>query len=108
MGDDPNGKMAFLRYLMVAKSVDIVFNRNTCYGYTLAANWPAVSKQVRYVDLLHLHALGNDWVRASAPYHEKLDLRYVITEDLREYAVRVGARPLPGAVLRDGSRGGSG
>ena len=88
MGDDPDGKMAFLRYLMVAKCVDIVFNRNTCYGYTLAENWPAVSKQVRYVDLLHLHVFGDDWVRASAPYHEKLDLRYVITEDLREYAVQ--------------------
>ena len=88
MGDDLDGKMAFLRYLMVAKCVDIVFNRDTCYGYTLAENWPAISKQVRYVDLLHRHAFGNDWVKASAPYSEKLDLRYVITDDLRKYAVQ--------------------
>jgi glycosyltransferase involved in cell wall biosynthesis len=73
---------------MVAKCVDIVFNRNTHDGYALAGSWPAVSKQVRYVDLLHLHAFGDDWVRASAPYHEKLDLRYVISHDLLEYAAR--------------------
>jgi glycosyltransferase involved in cell wall biosynthesis len=88
MGDDPDGKMAFLRYLMIAKCIDIVFNRNTCYGYELARNWPAVSKQVRYVDLLHLHAFGEDWVRASTPYAEKLDLRYVSTDALRRYAVQ--------------------
>jgi glycosyltransferase involved in cell wall biosynthesis len=88
MGDGQEGKMAFLRHLMVAKCIDVVFNRNTCYGYELAATWPAVSNQVRYVDLLHLHAFGEDWVRASAEYHDKLDLRYVITEDLLEYAVK--------------------
>jgi len=40
------------------------------------------------VDLLHLHAFGEDWVRDSAPYHGKLDLRYVTSEDLPEYAAK--------------------
>ncbi len=88
MGDDQDGRMAFLRYLMMAKCVDIVFNRNTRYGYILAADWPAVTKQVRYADLLHLHAFGEDWVRVSAPYHDKLSLRYVTSGDLPEYAAQ--------------------
>ena len=88
MGCNHETRMAFLRYLMVAKRIDIVFNRNTLFGYELAAEWPAVSSQTRFVDLLHLHADGGDWVRSSAPYHDKLDLRYVISEHLREYASR--------------------
>ena len=88
MGDDHDGRMAFLRYLMIAKCVDIVFNRNTRYGYSLAHDWPAITNQVKHVDLLHLHAFGEDWVRQSAPYHDKLDLRYVTSEDLPEYAAK--------------------
>ena len=88
MGADPQTRMAFLRYLMIAKSIDIVFNRNTFFGYEIASEWPAISSQVRYVDLLHLHAYGDDWVRASAPYHGHLHLRYVISASLREYACR--------------------
>ncbi len=88
MGTSPEQRDAFLRYLMMAKSIDIVFNRNTWPGYHLASDWPAVSREVRYVDLLHLHAFGEDWVRASAPFHERLNLRYVVTDDLRQYAVR--------------------
>jgi glycosyltransferase involved in cell wall biosynthesis len=87
MGDDQAGHEAFLRYLMVSKSVDIVFNRNTWLGYDLAANWRSISKQVRYVDLLHLHAFGADWVGIAAKYHDKIDLRYVGTEEVRNYAV---------------------
>jgi glycosyltransferase involved in cell wall biosynthesis len=87
MGDDKAGQEAFLRYLMISKSVDIVFNRNTQFGYDLAANWRSVSKQVRYVDLLHLHAFGADWVGIAAKCHDNIDLRYVGTEDLRDYAV---------------------
>jgi glycosyltransferase involved in cell wall biosynthesis len=86
MGDDHDGRISFLRYLMIAKCVDIVFNRNTRWGYDLAERWPTITNQVRYVDLLHLHAFGEDWVRASAPYHDKLSLRYVTSEDLPEYA----------------------
>jgi len=86
MGRDQETRMAFLRYLMVSKRIDIVFNRNTFLGYELAAHWPAVSAETRFVDLLHLHADGEDWVRTSAPYHDKLDLRFVISENLREYA----------------------
>jgi len=88
MGEDQNRREAFLRYLMIAKCVDIVFNRNTFYGYSLSEKWPLVSRQVRFVDLLNLHAFGEDWVRVSAPYHEKIDLRYVTSEDLPEYAAK--------------------
>jgi glycosyltransferase involved in cell wall biosynthesis len=89
MAQDRDNRSAFLRYLMIAKCVDIVFNRNTLYGYQLADEWPLVSRQVRFADLLHLHAFGEDWVRASAPYDRKLDLRFVTSEDLPEYAARV-------------------
>jgi glycosyltransferase involved in cell wall biosynthesis len=88
MGDDRDARLAFLRYLMIAKCVNIVFNRNTFWGYELAAAWPDVSREVSYVDLLHLHAFGEDWVRVSAPYHEKLDLRYVTSGDLPAYAAQ--------------------
>jgi glycosyltransferase involved in cell wall biosynthesis len=88
MAPDQTGRKAFLRYLMIAKCVDIVFNRNTYYGYELVEQWPLVSRQVRFVDMLHLHAFGKDWVRESAPYHEKIDLRYVTSEDLPEYAAK--------------------
>lgn len=88
MADDEDGRMAFLRYLMIGKCVDLVFNRNTKYGYRLARDWPNVTRQVRYVDLLHVHAFGEDWVRDSAPYHDKLNLRYVTSEDLPEYAAK--------------------
>ena len=103
MGRDQETRMAFLRYLMVSKRIDIVFNRNTFLGYELAANWPAVSAETRFVDLLHLHADGEDWVAASAPYHEKLDLRFVISENLREYAIgKYGLSPGRFRVLRYG------
>ena len=88
MGDDHDGKMAFLHYLMVAKCIDIVFNRNTHYGYELAESWPAVSKQVRYVDLLHLHAFGDDWVRASAPYPRNSTYDMSLPKLCEEYAVQ--------------------
>ncbi len=88
MAVDRNGREAFLRYLMIGKSVDLVLNRNTSYGYELADKWPLVCQQVRFVDLLHLHGFGEDWVRTSAPYHEKIHLRYVTSEDLPEYAAR--------------------
>jgi len=83
-----SGREAFIRYLMISKCVDIVVNRNTSYGYKLVEQWPLVSKQVRFVDVLHLHAFGKDWVNSSAPYHEEIDLRYVTSEDLPGYAAR--------------------
>jgi glycosyltransferase involved in cell wall biosynthesis len=88
MGDSWESRMAFLRYLMISKSIDLVFNRNTTYGYELAAKWRTTSTEVRFVDLLHLHAFGEDWVRASASYHDRLDLRYVISSNLRDYAAK--------------------
>jgi len=88
MAPDEPGREAFIRYLMITKCVDIVVNRNTSYGYKLVEQWPLVSKQVRFVDVLHLHAFGEDWVHASAPYHDEIDLRYVTSEDLPEYAAR--------------------
>ena len=38
-----------------------------------------------FVDLLHLHAFGEYWVRFSALYHDLLDRRFVITEELKSY-----------------------
>jgi glycosyltransferase involved in cell wall biosynthesis/SAM-dependent methyltransferase len=85
MGADHEDMMAFLKYLMISRNIDVVFNRNTMYGYDLAESWPAISSQVRFADLLHVHAFGEDWVRSSAPYHDKLDLRYVSSGDLPAY-----------------------
>jgi glycosyltransferase involved in cell wall biosynthesis len=103
MARDRETRTAFLRYLMVSKRIDIVFNRNTFLGYELAAHWPAVSAETRFVDLLHLHADGEDWVRTSAPYHDKLDLRFAISEDLRKYATgKYGLSPGRFRVLKYG------
>lgn len=73
-------------YLMVSRSIDVVFIRNTSYGYSLCERWKRISNAVAFVDLLHLHAFGEDWVRHSAVYHELLVHRFVITHDLKSYA----------------------
>jgi glycosyltransferase involved in cell wall biosynthesis len=88
MAPHQSGREAFIRYLMISKCVDVVVNRNTSYGYKLVEQWPLVSKQVRFADVLHLHAFGKDWVHTSAPYHEEIDLRYVTSDDLPGYAAR--------------------
>ena len=88
MAPDRTGREAFIRYLMISKCIDIVVNRNTYDGYELLERRGSVSGQVRFVDLLHLHAYGEDWVRASAPHHDKIDLRYVTSEDLPLYAAK--------------------
>lgn len=77
-----------LNYLMVSRAIDVVFIRNTQSGYRLAEQWRDVSDQVRFVDLLHLHADGEDWVRHSAIYHDLLARRFVITNDLKDYACK--------------------
>ena len=71
---------------MISRAVDIVFIRNSAVGYRLAERWRPVTSQVRFVDLLHLHAFGECWVRFSALYHDLLDRRFVVTEELKSYA----------------------
>jgi glycosyltransferase involved in cell wall biosynthesis len=77
------GPEAFLRYLMIAKCVDIVINRNTRFGYELAAEWPRVTGQVRFADLLHLDVSRDGWPALSAAYRDAFDLRYVVSRDLK-------------------------
>jgi glycosyltransferase involved in cell wall biosynthesis/ubiquinone/menaquinone biosynthesis C-methylase UbiE len=85
---DEQKQEQLVSYLLISRSIDITFNRNTHVGYRLASNWKKVTSQVRFVDLMHLHAYGEDWVRLSAPYHHNLDRRYVISLDLKEYAAK--------------------
>jgi len=84
--DDADGVDAVIDYLMIARAVDVVFVRHSGIGYRLSERWRAITSQVRFVDLLHLHANGQDWVRASAICNDYLDKRIVITEDLKTYA----------------------
>jgi len=79
---------AILDYLMIARAVDVVFIRNSTLGYKLSERWSSVTTEVRFVDLLHLHNFGEDWVRHSAIYNDLLAKRLVITEDLKNYACR--------------------
>ena len=85
---DHENQHQFLSYLMMSRSVDIVFNRNSSVGYHFIAQWRKVSPHVRFVDLLHLHVFGDDFVRYSSPFHNNYDRRYLITRDLRDYAVK--------------------
>jgi glycosyltransferase involved in cell wall biosynthesis/SAM-dependent methyltransferase len=110
------GPEAFLRYVMIAKSVDIVVNRNTRFGYELAAEWPRVTRQVRFADLLHLDASRDGWPALSAAYHDGLDLRYVVSEDLKRMLaekyglagdrIRVLYYGLDAGEMRDGAGAG--
>ena len=86
LAGDPSNYDAIVDYLMISRAVDIVFIRNSAVGYRLAERWRSVTSQVRYVDLLRLHAFGECWVRFSALYHDLLDRRFVVTEELKSYA----------------------
>ena len=86
LAGDPTDQDAIVDYLMISRAVDIVFIRNSAVGYRLAERWRSVTSHVRFVDLLHLHAFGEYWVRFSALYHDLLDRRFVITEELKSYA----------------------
>jgi len=86
LSGDVAGRKALLDYLLVSRAADVVFIRNAALGYDLCEQWQQVSPQVKFVDLLHLHAFGEDWVRRSAIYHDMLAARFVITEDLKDYA----------------------
>ncbi len=93
----------FLEYLLMSRCVDVVFNRNTHVGYEVIKKWSREYSQVRFVDLLHLHAFGEDWVRVSAEFHEFLHRRYVITDDLLDYTVReYRVDPAPFRVIHCG------
>lgn len=76
-----------LEYLCIARASDIVFNRNSFVGYNFARHLKTITRHVAVVDLMHLHNSGEDWVRYSAPFHEDMDRRFVITEDLKNHAV---------------------
>ncbi len=77
---------AFLDYLLVAKNIDIVFNRNTFMGYRMIPGWRERHPDVRSVDLMHLHNFGEDWVNETRPIHKTLHRRYVSNADLARYA----------------------
>ncbi|HMB70796.1 MAG TPA: glycosyltransferase, partial [bacterium] len=85
---DAPGEAAFLDYLVFSRDVSIIFNRNTEVGYRLGARWRERTDQVAFVDLLHLHNSGEDWIRAAHPWDMSLDRRFVITDDLRDYCLR--------------------
>jgi glycosyltransferase involved in cell wall biosynthesis len=78
---------AFLDYLLIAKNIDIVFNRNTHCGYRAFARWQRDRREIRCVDLNHLHNFGEDWLNQSAPFHETMHRRYVTNEDLKKYTI---------------------
>ncbi len=86
LAGDAETQDAILDYLMLSRAVDLVFIRNSAIGYRLAERWTSVTPSVRFVDLMHLHAPGFCWVRHSAIYHDLLDRRFVISEDLKTYA----------------------
>lgn len=77
---------AFLDYLLVSKNIDIVFNRNTFMGYRVIPAWRERHPDIRFVDLLHLHNFGEDWVNETKPIHKTLHRRYVSNADLARYA----------------------
>jgi glycosyltransferase involved in cell wall biosynthesis len=83
---------AFLDYIIVAKNIDIVFNRNTYSGYRVGKRWCERSKNIRFVDLNHLHNYGEDWLAQAAPFASYLHRRFVTNHDLKEYvSQRYGA-----------------
>lgn len=86
LASDKTTRNSIIDYLMLSRSIDLVFIRNTSYGYNLCERWKQISETVAFVDLLHLHASGEDWVRHSAVYHDLLAHRFVITNDLKFYA----------------------
>ncbi|HHN68247.1 MAG TPA: glycosyltransferase, partial [Thermopetrobacter sp.] len=86
-GRDEERRLQVLEYLMISRNADVLFIRNAAVGYKLARRLREVTRQVAAVDLLHLHNFGRDWVGFSAPYHDALDRRFVITEDLLRHAV---------------------
>ena len=75
-----------LDYLMVSRAIDVVFIRNSAAGYRLAERWSSITDQIKFADLLHVHADGQDWVRQSAIYNDLLEKRFVISNDLKDYS----------------------
>jgi glycosyltransferase involved in cell wall biosynthesis len=83
----------FLDYLLIAKNIDIVFNRNTYVGYRAIQRWAPRHPDVRLVDQLHLHNFGEDWVTESRPKHGLLHRRCVSNQDLARYAANLYGCP---------------
>lgn len=75
----------FLDYILAAKNIDIVFNRNTYAGYRAFERWKPRHASIRMVDLIHLHNFGEDWVDLTAPMAGCMQRRYVTSHDLKQY-----------------------
>src|ERR1041385_1015897 len=75
----------FLDYLIVAKNIDIVLNRNTNCGYRAFQRWFDRTKNIRFVDLNHLHNFGEDWLAQASSYHALMHRRYLTNHDLLRY-----------------------
>ncbi len=76
---------AFLDYLLVAKNIDIVFNRNTYAGYRAFQRWKPIHPSVRFADLCHLHNFGEDWINHTSKIGDCIHRRYVTNHDLKKY-----------------------
>ena len=85
LGFDSENEDAFLEYLLMSRAIDVVLVRNSAVGYRLVSRWSRRYREVRYVDLLHLHNFGEDWVHDSLPHHSNYHRRYLTNEDLRRY-----------------------
>jgi len=84
-------RLQVLEHLVTSRAVQLLFNRNTYIGYSLAKRWRTLKlfPSVALADLIHLYEpLEGAWERYSAPYHSHLDARFVISNDLRDHMVR--------------------
>ncbi len=88
LSKDRSQQVAFLEYLLMSRNIDIVFNRNTYAGYEAIQEWHQKYSQVRFVDLLHLHNFGEDWITQSTPRDSYLHRRFLTSYDLKDYIGR--------------------
>ncbi len=94
LATDRSGALAFVEALIVSRDADILFNRNTSLGYEAMERIARVTSEMRFVDLLHLHHHGQDWIAGSSAYRDLLHRRFLVTEDLKRYLLEAG-EPLP-------------
>ncbi|KAI3643351.1 hypothetical protein MP228_012906 [Amoeboaphelidium protococcarum] len=79
------GQLRLVEYLIYSRQVDVVFVRNGYTGYNLARMMKNRGTQVKFVDLVHLYTNDYSWDSLSAPFHQYLDKRVVISQDLRRH-----------------------
>eukprot|EP01094_Clydonella_sp_ATCC50884_P026154 TRINITY_DN7083_c0_g1_i2.p1 TRINITY_DN7083_c0_g1~~TRINITY_DN7083_c0_g1_i2.p1 ORF type:complete len:689 (+),score=159.30 TRINITY_DN7083_c0_g1_i2:1630-3696(+) len=83
-------KVSVLAHLVTSRAVDTLFVRNSYVGYAAARHWRMrdMFPHLSIVDLIHLYeARHGAWERYSAPFHEYLSHRFVISHDLKRYMV---------------------